>query len=247
MKSITQNKLSSVLCAILLIAGLMSCDDKIRSLEDLSQPPSFLYFKTASTNWTPADPAMVIIDSAKVWTPSNNASFPILIKLVSPQNNLAELSIFGSEPQSSMFINDANYTAPFSIQSNIDLNLAFRSPIASTQDFTIKSTEIFDKSEQVVCRIIFKNNKPPKADLKIILVDGARKDYQLNASNSYDIDKAIGGNVVEYQYIIDNIIVNTSEPKINHIFTTGNHQLRLRVMDNDDVWSDYVSVNLTVQ
>lgn len=238
---------SSVFFAAIFIAGLLSCDDKVRSLEDLSQPPSFLYFKKESTNWKLADPGMVIMDSAKVWSASNNASFPILIKLVNPLNNLSEISVKSSEPESQIFVNDNLYTSVFTAPNNEDLNLAFKSAIPSTQDFTIQSTEIFDKSNTLVCRIVFKPNRPPKADLKLVLVDGVTRNYQLNASGSYDIDSAIGGNVVEYQYIIDNVIINTSEPKINHIFTLGQHQLKLRVKDNDDVWSDYVSVALTVQ
>lgn len=245
-RTININSRASVLFAVLLIAGLTSCDDKIRSLEDLSQPPSFLYFKKQSTNWTVSEPGLVLTDSAKVWTATNNASFPLLIKLVAPQNNLAELSITGSEPQSSMFVNDNLYTNSYSISSNVDLNLAFRSPIASTQDFVVKTTEIFDKSEKLTCRIIFKSNRPPKSVLKVVLVDGQNKNYQLDASSSYDIDQAIGGNVVQYEYVVDNVIINTSEPKINHVFTIGTHSIKLRVKDNDDVWSDYISQSLTV-
>ncbi|MDY3538188.1 hypothetical protein PG275_09265 [Riemerella anatipestifer] len=231
----------------LVIAGLVSCDDKVRELTDLDQAPSFLYFNSKSVNWEEA-PFEPIIDSAKVYSSSNNSSYPVILKVVDKINTLTELKILTSDPENSIFVNNNLYTTEYvSASANEDINCAFRSSKAGTQEFIVSSTSIFDKRNTFKFRIEFKENRPPKANLKIALIDSRTKNYKLDASGSEDIDKAIGGAIVEYEFIINNILIKTTENSINHIFKTGTHEIKVRVKDNDDVWSEYVSETLVVQ
>lgn len=234
------------LILIIIITGLISCDDKIRELEDLDSPPTFMYFRKSSITWEIPAANEIIIDSAKVYNQINSSSYPAIIKIVNNLDNLTQINIDGSDPQSSIFVNNSLYNNSFTTKTNADINLAFRSPVASTQEFSISSTDIFNKKYEIKFKILFKENQPPKPILKLILINGSTSNYQLKGSESYDRDASIGGMIVEYQFIIDDIIINTSEANINHYFKKGSHTLKLRVKDNDDVWSDYISQNLIV-
>lgn len=230
---------------IIIITGFISCDDKIRELEELDSPPTFMYFRKSSITWEKPSQEP-IIDSAKVYNDKNNASYPAIIKVINNLNNLTHINIIGSNPQSNIFINNNLYENSYSTESDKDINLAFRSHIATTQDFIISSYDIFNKSYEMKFKITFKENKPPKPVLKLVLTNGNNFNYQLRGDSSFDIDNAIGGMIVQYQFIIDNNIINTSEPNINHFFKKGSHTIQFRVKDNDDVWSDYLTQNLQV-
>ncbi len=240
------NKIVKIHLILFIIIGLISCDDKIRELEDLDFPPSFMYFRNSSITWeTPGDNEL-IIDSAKTFNQINNSSYPAIIKVVDHLNNLTNISIKGSDPQSFIYVNNSLYSNNYTTKSDTDINLAFRSSIPSVQEFSITSTDIFNKKCQIKFKINFKENKPPKPILKIVLLNGNLSSYQLKGEGSYDIDNAIGGMIVQYQFLIDNVIINTSEPNINHFFKKGLHDIKLRVKDNDDVWSDYTNQSLLV-
>lgn len=240
------NKIIKIFLILIIITGLTSCDDKIRELQDLDSPPTFMYFRKSSITWEIPSANEIIIDSAKVYNQINNSSYPAIIKVVNSLDNLTQINITGSDPQSSIFVNNNLYNNSYMAKTDADINLAFRSPIASTQEFSVTSTDIFNKKYEIKFKINFKENKPPKPILKLILVNGATSNYQLKGSESYDIDNLIGGMIVEYQFIIDNIIINTSEANINHYFKKGSHIIKLRVKDNDDIWSDYIEQNLIV-
>lgn len=240
------NKIIKHFLILIIITGLISCDDKIRELEDLDSPPTFMYFRKSSITWEIPTPDEIIIDSAKTYNQINNSSYPAVIKVVNNLNNLTQINIIGSDPQSSIFVNNSLYNNSYTSKTDADINLAFRSPIASTQVFSVTSTDIFNKKCEIKFKINFKENKPPKPILKLILVNGSSSNYQLKASESYDIDNSIGGMIVEYQFIIDNIIINTSEANINHFFKKGIHKIKLRVKDNDSVWSEYIEKDLIV-
>lgn len=237
-------KISSLLTFFILVGALCSCDDKINSMENLNSAPTFEFFRSSSINWeVPKD---VIIDSAKVWSSTNNSSYPAILRITDVNNNISKINITSNDSESSFFVNDNTYFNNFEVTNNQKFNLAFRSSKPGMFDYLVIAKDDFGKISEMRFRINFKNNRGPIANLRLVLINSANRNYSLDASKSIDQDQAIGGMVVNYEFTIDNIIINTSEPKINHIFSVGKHEVKLRVKDSDEVWSDYITVNLNV-
>lgn len=234
------------LIIILFIAGfIQSCDDKITSLEDLNTAPYFQYFRKSSINWeTPGD--VPIQDSAKVYNSYNNATYPAILRIKDANYNISKINIISNDTQNSFFVNDNVYYNNYEIDNSEEFNIAFRNNTAGTFDYKVSASDDFDKSNRMAFRITFKPNQDPIARLNISIVNSTTRNYLLNAHSSIDRDQSIGGSIVEYEYTIDNVIIHTSQPQINHIFTRGNHTVKLRVKDNDNVWSPYVQYAVTV-
>ncbi len=240
-----KNKLNYIL--LFIITGvLFSCDDKIRELDELNTSPEFQYFRKSSINWEIPNQEVPISDSAKVFTISNNSTYPAILRILDLNNNLSKINIISPDPESSFFVNGDTYFSNYEVNNNEEFNVAFRSAKEGTFDYTVFAKDDFGKKNQMKFRITFKPNKPPKPIFKIVLISGSSRNYQLDGTASYDIDKAIGGSLIEFEYIIDNIVIQTSENKINHIFTVGTHEVKFRVKDNDNVWSDYITTTLNV-
>lgn len=238
-------KLSKII--LLIIAGgfISSCDDKLTSLEELNQAPEFQFFRKSSINWETPN-GTTIVDSAKIFNNSNNASYPAILRIVDPNYNTSLIRIQSSEPDTSFFVDGNTYYSNYQVNNNEEFNIAFRSSTPATLPYTVYAVDDFGKRNEMHFNIEYRPNKLPIPRLEVVLVNGNTKNYQLKGQNSFDRDKLIGGAVVEYEFVIDNVVIHTSEPNINHIFTLGQHTVKLRVMDNDDQWSEYVSISVNV-
>jgi hypothetical protein len=63
-------------------------------------------------------------------------------------------------------------------------------------------------------------------------------DYEIDASNSFDLDERFGGGIERYEYVIDDVTIETRLNKLRHNFRqVGFYVIRLRVQDNDGAWS----------
>lgn len=237
-----------IILILSFIAGFfISCDDKIRELEELNTAPDFQYLKRGAINWEVAQKDAVITDSAKIWTQSNNATYPALVRIVDRNFNIDLVSVKSTNSEVSFFVDNNTYYNLFETrEKKEEFNLAFKNNKKSIEEFTVTAKDDFGASNKITFKIEFKENKPPKPVFKLILINGSNKTYQLFGEESYDIDKAIGGDIVEYEFVIDNIIIKTSQPNIYHIFKTGTHDIKFRVRDNDDVWSEYITTSLKV-
>lgn len=237
-------KLIKFLPILIIAGGLTSCDDKIRELEELNKAPEFQFFRKSSVNWE--TPTSEIVDSAKVWNQYNNASYPAILRVVDVNNNISRIKIFSNNSDVSFFVNGNTYYNNYEVEDNEEFNVAFRSNGSGVGEFKVSASDDFGKANDMRFRIEFRDNKLPIPRLEAVLINGTTKNYQLKGQNSFDRDKAIGGAVVEYEFVIDNIVIHTSQANINHIFTLGQHIIKLRVKDNDEAWSEYVQMNLNV-
>lgn len=245
MKSVLNYKL---LIVLFIVGALSSCDDKIRELEDLNSAPLIQYFQPGMTEWENAKPDLVITDSVKVWNNSNNATYPLLLHIFDHNYNLDEIKISSQNPDLSFFVNDASYIREFKTKEFVEeYNLAFRHNKNSLEEFKVSAVDDFGATNTLTLRLKFIDNLLPVSALQIILKSGKDRMYQLYGQGSYDKDQKYGGKIVEYEFVIDNVVINTTQPNIFHIFAVGDHVVKLRVKDNDNVWSEYATQYVTVK
>ncbi len=98
-------------------------------------------------------------------------------------------------------------------------------------------------------------NLVPVAMYEIIKADNTSKlEYIIDASNSYDQDKKYGGGILKYRYIIEGLtyekdIVSSPETanKLHVVFSqSGDHEIVVRVQDNNEQWSNSISEHVSV-
>lgn len=73
-------------------------------------------------------------------------------------------------------------------------------------------------------------------------------EYNIDASSSFDRDSKYGGQIVEYEFVINTSYkVNTQFNNINYIFPSiGNYTISIRVKDNNGIWSATKQIVLSV-
>ena len=234
------------LCIISALVYLIGCDDKETSLEDLNIAPSLEYFTRSSTQWEEVVKAETIIDSSKVWTLENNSVYPAVLRAKDPNLNFGDITITSLDNDLTFFIDNVLYENMITVPLD-SFAIAVRNPIQSTKRFSIKVLDTWGKENSVEYEINFLNNKGPIARLELLEKNEiSPNEYEINAVNSFDRDKSIGGFIVVYEYTIDGVISTIPTNKIHHVFSIGSHIIKLRVQDNDGVWSEQINRNLII-
>ncbi len=76
----------------------------------------------------------------------------------------------------------------------------------------------------------------------------SENEIEIDATTSFDKDARFGGEIVTYEYKIANYTFESPFAKVRYICgTKGAKQIRVRVMDNDRKWSEYVTKAITVE
>jgi len=128
-----------------------------------------------------------------------------------------------------------------------NFSLAVRNEEPGVKLFQIIVEDTWGAQDVVFFTVTFNENLIPIANLNIELVEEiTQNEYLLDASGSFDADNNIGGFIVEYEYIIDGVVVTIPINQIFHVFTSGEHTVQLRCKDNNNVWSDQIVTTIVV-
>ena len=126
------------------------------------------------------------------------------------------------------YIGGFTYISSSNINDNISLSVI--DPYKLEQKATIKITKF--------------ENLLPNSDLKLIHLNNLDVfEYQIDASSSFDGDQNYGGEIINYQYVIDNDTNYHPYETMNYIFPLDKEYIvSVRVMDNNNQWSDFKSI-----
>lgn len=152
-----------------------------------------------------------------------------------------------------------DYTTSDEIKSNLEIlssmsdiikvydNYVEVTPVGEgTSQITIKASDPFEKANEIKISLVKFTNLPPVAALTAKKVSGGLSPYEVNidASASYDLDHEFGGEVVSYNYKINNNYdIETPLSQIRYIFEEpGQKKIMVRVKDNNGTWSSFKEV-----
>jgi hypothetical protein len=84
----------------------------------------------------------------------------------------------------------------------------------------------------------------PEAALTVTHVNNIDyREYEIDASQSYDPDAAYGGGVIGYEYSIDTDTTFYPYNKMSYVFpANGTYVVSVRLMDNDSTWGAYATL-----
>lgn len=229
---------------LLLLIFLISCDDKLDALDSLNTLPEVEFFSRSTSTWVPV--FGTIIDSAKVHTEENNINYSIVLRARDANNNFESIRIDETEIGGEFFLDNMPFTESTTVELD-SFSLAYRFFAEDTRNFTIRSKDDFGALGITQFSVNFLDNKIPIANLQNIIVnDISINEYMIDGSLSFDRDQLIGGAILEYEFTIDGQVINTSSSSILHVFSSGEHQVFLRVKDNDGIWSTQVGISFTI-
>jgi hypothetical protein len=114
----------------------------------------------------------------------------------------------------------------------------------------ISSVDGFGVKTNTTVNIVIFDNLPPVAKVKVVESDAILSPLQrkIDASMSFDKDEKFGGKIDEYEFRIENeTTTRTPDNHINKIFAqNGSYRIKVRVKDNDGVWSDTVTIRAII-
>jgi hypothetical protein len=97
--------------------------------------------------------------------------------------------------------------------------------------------DIYNNISEVKTDILFFKNLPPVA-LFTYNINGST--LSIDARSSYDKDKKWGGYVTKYEFTLNGVVsTSTDGSYYQEIESNKSYDLKVRVLDNNNTWSDY--------
>lgn len=109
-------------------------------------------------------------------------------------------------------------------------------------------TDGYGQTDQLNFHLTIYHNLLPVARLSytITAIDKSHI-LELNASNSFDQDKSQGGAIERYMFKINSFSKTTKESRLRYsVNKNSTYQLQLKVMDNNDAWSEPIITYITI-
>lgn len=233
-----------LIAPILFTMLITSCDDKIGSLEDLNKAPFAELYRISTGVWQTTQDYQTITDSVKFYNDANNLPYSVSMRLRDINNNFGFISLESAQSYNQFYVNDDIFEQNFLVELD-SFSLSLKNGFDFNKNFSVKVEDTWGKNHNVNFALTYFSNQAPVADLRTNVINV--NEYELDGSNSFDKDQKWGGFIRTYEFVINNsFVITTNQAKVKHVFSFGVHNIKLRVKDNDDVWSQTVSVNISV-
>ncbi len=116
-----------------------------------------------------------------------------------------------------------------------------------TFSVSISCMDSWELSDSRYFTLVIYDNLAPVALLSLTQIDG--REWEIDASGSYDQDDDDGGEISTYRYYVnDKEIDKTYHSSINYIFPEENtYVVGLQVQDNSGTWSEKVTQTINIE
>lgn len=220
---------------VLLSAMILSaCDNRTELIDTFNDSPYFL---------SNGDTITTLRDSVKM----SRGRYEFNMQLIDPNENLVTLSL-NSTSAGRFYLNGAILNKEVIDVSGQSLRLSYEALSAGSHSLTIIMKDEFDESATLDVTLTAFSNLVPVVDFDVVQPDGASNlERLIDASNSVDMDKSFGGGIIEYEYsFLGKVVTSDDETQTVFFPSDGVYNVVVRVRDNDDVWSEPVSRNVTI-
>lgn len=235
-----------IITAIIFNCIFTGCDQQIDALHRLNKSTNIEYYTLSKARWEEAMNSAVIIDTGKVSSEmALGRVYSASIRLKNKNGNYVS-ALIENLSEGQLYINSMLIDQ---IDLNEDsVNLTYGSKNAGVHKFRIRAWDSFSEESSFEFSLLLRANISPVAKLDISRISQVHhNEFQLDASGSYDRDDRYGGDIISYQFLINDVVINSQRKIIKHIFKAGDTVVRVRVQDNDGEYSDFVEKKLTVQ
>ncbi|UZR99814.1 hypothetical protein [Chondrinema litorale] len=224
---------------VTVLIFLFSCEGRWEEAIKDSDPPVLAFYKNGSTTDSLGNAYEVITDSLKLGIKSNAKEYTFSFQVVG-----ANLKSINYQSDKGTFIenleevkSDSIYTVTYVPDEIYGLHIV-----------DVFASNSFGKQQKITLELFIYENLPPVADFEVIEKGVIRTlHYQVDASSSLDLDAQYGGYITEYLFTIDGIEIQRNKSVVDFIFQElGQYEIKLKVKDNDDAWSEEKSIKITL-
>lgn len=234
-----------LIISIITFIALNSCDEKIGALKRVNLAPSIVMYTLSEEDWF--SPEAAVYDTGKVSNSESGLVYSIGLRL-SDRNKNYENIRFSNHSGGIFFVNGQAIEGNSITVGTDSLNLAYMSSTPGDHHFVLLAKDDFGKENLIPVELFLISNAAPIANLEITHRNILNKnEYALDARNSFDQDKKYGGRIILYEFEINNVKINSKFGLLNHVFSSGNHIIKLRVQDNDFTWSETLTRKIDTQ
>ena len=191
---------------------------------------------------------IIALDSIKISLKNGTRFYELNLQASDLDNNINSIEYEILQGEINVLQNNLPLSGNvFQDEDGIDLKLEPLSP--GRIEIRFRVTDEFNSSVTGLFALVAFNNLPPEALLESRKVGALGDlDYEIDASSSFDADKMFGGGIEKYEYVIDDVTIETRLSKLRHNFRqVGFYVIRLRVQDNDGEWSGVYSREFLIE
>ncbi len=235
----------TLLITITLSILLFSCDKREDFFKELNEAPGLRINSKNNVGTNHLSFTDNVVDSFKL----SQGSYIINVTATDDNKNL-KLNMFVSPTTGSSLTN--NLSAPIVNGDKEEINgqVLLNATQANTYIINFEAIDKFETVTTAKAKVTVFNNLPPVIPILVITHDPNLNQYEhkFNASSAFDQDAKFGGQIVSYNWVVDNAYnVNTEFNIIQYIFPgPGTYQIKVRCQDNDGAWSPFKIVLFTV-
>lgn len=222
------------------IIFLVGCDNTQEFLDELNQAPQINFMNSTE--------GPILRDSIKLGLKHSQEFYEVRFRVFDENDNIREVSFtqiagIGTLYQFGIEIIDNN----IKLESDVLLFKYFPLNLG-LHKFRLTVSDNFDTSNSVEIELEAFNNLLPVANFNVQkLGQRSKREYKINASESYDNDQRFGGKISEYEYSVMGKIYSILSTELKVIFPeTGVYTIGVRVKDNDGQWSNKKELDLSV-
>ena len=207
-----------------------SCEERQNIIEEINNPPELSFYSgdeiMEEINFT---------DSIKLKKGDNLNEYQVKLHV---NDDFKNLILNYSTTQGGDFIE--RYL------NDTTMLLSYFPKTKGNHAITITAEDNFGELKALNLSLFAFINLPPVAQLTI--VEDKLGDYVFNAANSYDMDERFGGKLLKYRYEIAGEMIELTESFMKfYIDKSGMYQVKLTVIDNNDVASETVTQELIIE
>lgn len=228
-----------IIYVAILITVFVSCEKRTDFYGDENIAPS-ISISSVNNSWSQSDDYFYIInDSLK-----KGNDYALAFRHF---DNLGKQKIKVSQPSQGKFYlwgDEIDYDTFFIHNKNYDMFSYVNNDSLITEHITLSVIDPYDREGSCILNLTVFDNLLPYANFQINSLDNLNPlEYEIDASSSFDSDLKYGGGLINYEYVVDNDTTYDPYNKMNYIFPeVRNYVVSVRAMDNDSVWSDFVTI-----
>jgi len=229
---------------VLALGWFSSCDERGQLFEELNDAPV--------VNFNGTDGFVALSDSMKTILGEIKVDverYSITINVFDVNDNISTVEYRRLEGNGNLYNNGEEITDDkLPLAENGDVTFEYEPLVYGRHLFQIVVSDSFDETANVEIElIVFENLSPVAVYNSSVVGEFDKYHWRIDASESFDRDSKYGGAIIQYEYTVEGVLRRTGDNVKEHIFPApGTYPVRVRVMDNNGVWSAYVDDNVVI-
>lgn len=223
--------------------AVAGCDERADLFEELNDPPV--------VNFNGTDGFTVLSDSLKTKFDLKETlkRYTISLTVFDVNDNISTVEYRHVSGNGNLYADGVEITDDkLPISENGVLRFEYEPLDFGDHIFNIIVADRFNEEANVEIKlVVFENLSPVSIYNSSVIGELSKYHYVIDASESFDRDEEYGGRIIVYEYTVEGRLFRIGNDIKYHIFpSAGAYPIRVRVQDNNGVWSSYNDQTITI-